>query len=483
MGVHHTVVAAVILPCLHLLPAVLAAYLHHIRPLGTANLKHQPPTGADNITVVGGNGAVKIQPIRSAVQRHSWLVGGLRHQGLHLCPGQIRRVGDDQLHALGHKLSPVLQHIRCLCLHTGAMYVGLQVLQRLRAFFHAGHAGTWHKMADANAQAASSGAQVQHPGLRFSHLLQQLNGSFAHHLAVCAGAEHTGADFEGQPQKVPLPCQARTAFDETEIAALAVSILQNGLLQPISVRKTGYHKYQLVAGERRLRACRLAKLERIPAIIQDFDDSETAALGLLENLQRAQLDAFDAARGIREVIRLWNCTQAEAARRLGLSQPALANKLRLLTLTTAQQQLCTAAGLTERHARAVLRLPESRRTAALEKIARDKLSVREADRLVDAMLAAPKDTPGPCRSTVPMVGDVRLFVNTLQHAVDLMTQRGIPAVTSCEQADGFLEYTVRIPTATPAPLPVPNTLPACHEPEMPSGEGSSPGEEDELVRS
>lgn len=281
----------------------------------------------------------------------------------------------------------------------------------------------------------------------------------------------------------PSPFQARTAFDETEIAALAVSILQNGLLQPISVRKTGYHKYQLVAGERRLRACRLAKLERIPAIIQDFDDSETAALGLLENLQRAQLDAFDAARGIREVIRLWNCTQAEAARRLGLSQPALANKLRLLTLTTAQQQLCTAAGLTERHARAVLRLPESRRTAALEKIARDKLSVREADRLVDAMLAAPKDTPGPCRSTVPMVGDVRLFVNTLQHAVDLMTQRGIPAVTSCEQADGFLEYTVRIPTATPAPLPVPNTLPACHEPEMPSGEGSSLGEEDEFVRS
>ena len=281
----------------------------------------------------------------------------------------------------------------------------------------------------------------------------------------------------------PSPFQARKEFDEQELAALAVSIRENGLLQPISVRKMSDGGYELVAGERRLRACRLAKLERIPAIIQDFDDSETAALGLLENLQRAQLDAFDAARGIREVIRLWNCTQAEAARRLGLSQPALANKLRLLTLTTAQQQLCTAAGLTERHARAVLRLPESRRTAALEKIARDKLSVREADRLVDAMLAAPKDTPGPCRSTVPMVGDVRLFVNTLQHAVDLMTQRGIPAVTSCEQADGFLEYTVRIPTATPAPLPVPNTLPACHEPEMPDGENVAVEEDEGLVRS
>lgn len=150
----------------------------------------------------------------------------------------------------------------------------------------------------------------------------------------------------------PSPYQARTAFDEPEIAALAVSILQNGLLQPISVRRVGIRKYQLVAGERRLRACRLAKLEKVPAILADYDDSESAALGLLENLQRSQLDPFDTARGIKEVIRLWGCTQAEAARRLGLSQPALANKLRLLTLTAEQQQLCTANHLSERHARA-----------------------------------------------------------------------------------------------------------------------------------
>ena len=115
----------------------------------------------------------------------------------------------------------------------------------------------------------------------------------------------------------PSPYQARTAFDEPEIAALAVSILQNGLLQPISVRRVGLHKYQLVAGERRLRACRLAKLDKVPAILADYDDSESAALGLLENLQRSQLDPFDTARGIKEVIRLWGCTQAEAARRLG----------------------------------------------------------------------------------------------------------------------------------------------------------------------
>lgn len=260
-----------------------------------------------------------------------------------------------------------------------------------------------------------------------------------------------GKDKPGKVLLLPVeqieasPYQARTNFDDTEIAALAVSILQNGLLQPVSVRKTGVHKYQLVAGERRLRACRLARMERIPALVTDCDDGASAALGLLENLQRVQLDPFDTARGLREVIRLWGCTQAEAARRLGMSQSALANKLRLLTLTTAQQQICTAGRLTERHARAALRLPENRRTAALEKMARDGLSVRDADKLVEAMLAAPKAGPSPLRRTVPMVRDVRFFVNTLQHAVDMMAAKGIAATTTCGRRDGCLEYTVRIP--------------------------------------
>ena len=282
------------------------------------------------------------------------------------------------------------------------------------------------------------------------------------------------------------PYQARTTFDDTEIAALAVSILQNGLLQPVSVRRTGVHKYQLIAGERRLRACRLARLERVPALVVDYTDSESAALGLLENLQRAQLDPFDTARGIREVIRLWGCTQAEAARRLGLSQSALANKLRLLSLTPAQQQLCLANRLTERHARAALRLPENRRTAALEKMAREGLSVREADKLVDAMLAAPKNAPSPARRSVPMVRDVRFFVNTLQHAVDMMTQKGIAATATCGRRDGCLEYTVRIPVGedgvpgafavVPAPLPA-AAPPAPRSPKLPgAGEGLQAGQ-------
>ena len=214
----------------------------------------------------------------------------------------------------------------------------------------------------------------------------------------------------------PSPYQARTTFDEQELAGLAQSIRENGLLQPISVRKTE-DGYELVAGERRLRACKMAKMEQIPAVLCDFTDQRTAAMGLLENIQREDLNPFEQAQGLRDVMVLWDCTQAEAAKRLGMAQPTFANKLRLLTLTPEQQELCMVHHLSERHARAVLRLPESRRTAALEKIARDNMSVRQADKLVDTMLANPT-SPSPCRKVTPMVRDVRFFVNTLQHAVD-----------------------------------------------------------------
>ena len=162
----------------------------------------------------------------------------------------------------------------------------------------------------------------------------------------------------------PSPFQARTVFDEKELAGLAQSIRENGLLQPISVRKVE-GGYELVAGERRLRACKLAKMETIPAILCDCGDQRTAALGLLENIQREDLNPFEQAQGLRDVIALWDCTQAEAAKRLGMAQPTFANKLRLLQLTADQRQFVLDNNLTERHARAVLRLPENRRSEAL----------------------------------------------------------------------------------------------------------------------
>ena len=244
---------------------------------------------------------------------------------------------------------------------------------------------------------------------------------------------------------VPSAHQARTHFDEQEIARLALSIAQNGLLQPVSVRP-GREKgeYELVAGERRLRACKLAGLAEIPAILTQRDESQSAALGLLENIQRQGLDPFEQARGIREVITLWGCTQEEAAKRLGIAQPTLNNKLRLLALSDEQQNYCIANGLTERHARAVLRLPEGeQRSRALARFVEKKMNARQADEYVEQCLSQKKPAR---RRPVPMVRDVRIFVNTINKAVRLMVDAGVPARTTRREGEGFVEYTVRIPT-------------------------------------
>ena len=239
----------------------------------------------------------------------------------------------------------------------------------------------------------------------------------------------------------PSPYQARTTFDEQELAGLAQSIRENGLLQPITVRKTD-SGYELVAGERRLRACKLAKMGTIPSIVCNFTDQRTAALGLLENLQRADLNPFEQAQGLRDVMVLWDCTQAEAAKRLGMAQPTLANKLRLLQLTGDQRQFILDNGLTERHARAVLRLPENRRSEALIMIAKRKMNARATDLYIDLL-----NETSQGKHRISMVKDVRIFVNTIDHAIRLMTDNGVPATAHREERDGYIEYTVRIPTA------------------------------------
>lgn len=239
----------------------------------------------------------------------------------------------------------------------------------------------------------------------------------------------------------PSPFQARKEFDEVELAGLAQSIRENGLLQPVSVRRIS-EGYELVAGERRLRACRMAKMKEIPAILCDYQDEQTAALGLLENIQRMDLNPFEQAQGMRDIMVLWDCTQAEAAKRLGMAQPTLANKLRLLQLTADQREFVLKNQLTERHARAVLRLPENRRSEALINIAKRRMNARQTDLYIEQMLNA----VGKGRRRISMVKDVRIFVNTIDHAIRLMTDNGVPATAHREEKDGYIEYTVRIPT-------------------------------------
>ena len=240
----------------------------------------------------------------------------------------------------------------------------------------------------------------------------------------------------------PSPFQARKSFDEQELEKLANSILRNGLLQPITVRKVK-NWYELIAGERRLRACKRAGLEKIPAIVTEHSDLASAVLGLEENTHRQQLNCFEQAKGLRDLIQMWGCTQAEAAKRLGMAQPTLANKLRLLSLTEQQQKLCLEGNLTERHARAVLALDsDAERNAVLEQAAKRELTVHQTEELVQKLLLPPVK-----KKRIVLVRDVRIFWNTVNHAIQVMVKAGIPATAVKEEKDGYIEYTVHIPTA------------------------------------
>lgn len=244
-------------------------------------------------------------------------------------------------------------------------------------------------------------------------------------------------------QIAPSPWQARREFDEQELSALAVSIQENGLLQPVSVLRTAKDRYTLIAGERRLRAAKLCGMEKLPAILSEYEENAAAVLSLEENLQRAQLRPFEEADAMKQLICRWGCTQTEAAARLGLSQSALANKLRLLTLSQEIRTACEEARLTERHIRALLRLPEeAMQKKVIDTIIHKQLTVAATERMVESMLRAAIQKPK--RKT--MVKDVRIFVNTVDHAISLMKNAGIPASMCRTDTKEYIEYVVRIPT-------------------------------------
>ena len=198
-----------------------------------------------------------------------------------------------------------------------------------------------------------------------------------------------------------------------------------------------------MAGERRWRAARIAGLRQVPCLLARVDEEDAALLALIENLQRRDLDYMEEAAAIARLLRRYGLSQQQAAEKLGRSQSAVANKLRLLQLTGDQRQFVLDNNLTERHARAVLRLPENRRSEALINIAKRRLNARQTDLYIEQLL----NSTAKGRHRISMVRDVRIFVNTIDHAIRLMTDNGVPATAHREEKDGYIEYTVRIPTA------------------------------------
>ena len=245
----------------------------------------------------------------------------------------------------------------------------------------------------------------------------------------------------------PSPVQPRQVFDDGSLKELSDSIRAYGILNPLTVRlRAG--RYELVAGERRLRAAKMAGLREVPCLPVEVNLENAGLIALVENLQRRDLDYIEEAQGIRQLIDLFGMSQEEAARRLGRSQSAVANKLRLVKLPEDVQEALRRNGLSERHGRALLRLPdEQRQRETLTVILEKDLTVAATESYIESLLKEPEAAPPgpPARRRTFILKDVRLFLNSLSRSIDVMKQGGIDAGMRREETDEALILTISIP--------------------------------------
>ena len=239
----------------------------------------------------------------------------------------------------------------------------------------------------------------------------------------------------------PNPNQPRQHFDQEELVNLAISIRMNGILQPITVRKTE-KGYELVSGERRLRASKLAGLISVPCIVVDVNDMKSAVFALIENLQRQNLGFFEEARAIEKLMGEYGLSQEDASRRLGKAPSTVSNKLRLLSLSEEAQRIIIENSLSERHARALLRLKSEQVQEVLQKVTEKKLNVTQTEALVEEYLSK---SQSPGRRTKRMFSDVKIFLKAINNAVDTMQKSGIGADIKREDTGESYIYKIEIP--------------------------------------
>ena len=233
------------------------------------------------------------------------------------------------------------------------------------------------------------------------------------------------------------PSQPRQVFDQEALEELAGSIRQHGILQPLSVRRVGTG-YELVAGERRLRAALLAGLTEVPCIVMQMDDRESGLAALVENLQRQDLDFIEEALGISRLMELTDMNQEQTARLLGKSQSAVANKLRLLRHSEPVLEALRRERLTERHGRALLKLPQEQdKLDAIAQISRQGLSVAQTEKYIQSLLRHKPQAPART--------NVGAFLNSLTLSLSRMQSCGIPAVSERRETDSQIVLTITIP--------------------------------------
>ncbi|MBR6045348.1 MAG: ParB/RepB/Spo0J family partition protein [Ruminococcus sp.] len=245
----------------------------------------------------------------------------------------------------------------------------------------------------------------------------------------------------------PNPDQPRRHFSADSLSGLAKSISQDGIVQPLTVRENG-EGYTLVSGERRLRAAKLAGCRTVPCVVVHISDKRSAVVALVENIQRAELDCFEEAEAIASLIELYSMSRDEVCVRLGLAQSTVSNKLRLLRFSEEERRLIAENSLSERHARALLRLTDdSLRREALEHVIAEKLSVAQTEKYISELTSEHKRIQSYRRRSA-VLGDVRLFANTVDKAVKVMKLAGVDATLDRTEHDGVIEFRITIPERT-----------------------------------
>ena len=249
----------------------------------------------------------------------------------------------------------------------------------------------------------------------------------------------------------PNPCQPRKSLNKDELDSLAYSIKNNGIIQPLVVRKKDERLYELISGERRLKAALSVGLSTVPCIIMNVSECDSAVYSLIENLQRQNLTFFEEAQAYNILITVYGLSQDEISKRLGKSQSAVSNKLRLLKLPDEIRTVIEDNGLTERHARALLRIEDDELLIkALNHIISRNLNVNETDSYIDSLVSPV--TTVRSKPKFKKLKDINIFINTINHAVDTMRKAGINALSSEHETPDYYEYVVRIPKMTTSPV-------------------------------
>lgn len=235
--------------------------------------------------------------------------------------------------------------------------------------------------------------------------------------------------------------QPRKVFDDEKIEELAMSIKENGLIQPIIVRKYN-RNYQIIAGERRFRACKLAGLKTVPCVIKDIDDKQVDTYAIIENIQRENLSPIEEARAYKTLIETYNMNQTELANKVGKKQSTIANKLRLLKLSEGVKDALKAKQITERHARAMLSLDEDKQQAILQEVLKKSLNVKQTESLINK---PPKEKSKAKKGPRKAVSqNFKIAINTINQATELIQKSGVTIISETEEDDDEYVITLRL---------------------------------------